>query len=378
MRILLLFTVSVILFCGCTQKSNNELPPAQGKEENIAYAAGFRIFAYTGYKKIIVRNPLDTSLVLATYYLVHDLKNIPVWMHNENVVQVPVNKFASLSTTHLGFIEALGLEEKITAFNGTRYVYNQKVRSLIDNGTIREAGEEGTLNYELLASLHPDIIMAYNMGDPSYDHFDKLTALHLHPVLNNEYLELTPLGEADWIKYVAAFFDEEEKADSVFTEIEEKYNEIKNKALSSTVQPTVFTGLSYRGEWTIPGGKSFAANFLRDAGADYLWKDDTRTGNFPVSMESVLMKAAHADYWLNPGGAVVKDDVIKSDSRNSFFPAYKNGNLFNNNRRMNSSGGNDYWESGVVNPQWILADLVKIFHPEVLPEYEFTYYQKLQ
>lgn len=167
-------------------------------------------------------------------------------------------------------------------------------------------------------------------------------------------------------------------ADSVFNVIENSYQTIKEQAIALENQPTVFTGLPFKGEWTVPGGNSFAATYLADAGANYLWKDDSRTGNFPIAFEQVIATALSAEYWLHAGASKTLNDIAKADSRLTSFDAWKTGNVFNNNKRVNENGGNDYWESGIVNPNLVLKDLVKILHPELFTSDTLTYYTQLK
>ncbi|MFN0276102.1 MAG: ABC transporter substrate-binding protein [Chitinophagales bacterium] len=375
MRSLLILTWFACMILPSCRHQNRDQIVNSGIPETVEYAKGFSITKYDAYTELIIRNPIDTSVILQKYRLYKDqLPENPGGVMN---IKVPVETIACLSTTHIGFLQALHLESKIVAGSGTKYIFNEQLQQLISDGKIKEMGNEGALNTELLVSLRSSIIMAYNMGDPSYDQFDKLQSLHLSPVLNNEYLETTPLGQAEWIKFVAAFFDASELANVIFDSIRTEYNVVKNKVASVDDKPKVFTGMAFKGEWTIPGGRSFAANYLLDAGADYVWQEDEKTGNYPVALEEVFAKAKDADYWLHAGAAEKLQDIQSSDKRYTLFSAFQNGNVFNNNNRVNAAGGNDYWESGTVSPQLILKDLVKIFHPELMTEHEFVYYKQL-
>ncbi len=365
-------------FASCKIDRDRTISAVTGEVVPVRYAKGFSIIKYENYKKVVVRNPLDTNVLIAEYYLIdHDVTMAPE-LSGKIIIRTPINDLACLSTTHLAFLNALNRIDKLIAFSGTRYVYDKNISAMVEAKKIKEAGEEGALNYELLISLKPDIVMAYNMGNPEYDHFSKLLTFNLTSVINNEYLELTPLGQAEWIKYVAVFFNEEAKAAKIFDTIAAGYNLIKNDVASMQSKPTVFTAIAFKGEWAIPGGKSFAATYLKDAGAHYVWADNNNTGNFPVSFEQVLHKAKDADYWLNPGGANSLHQIKQVDTRYSVFNAYNKKNVFNNNKRVSRGDGNDYWESGIVNPHILLKDLVAIFHPELYPQHKLVYYQQLQ
>ncbi len=364
-----------LLIISCKTKMEDSTPLESGIRIPVIYAKGFTIYDYGDYVSLTVRDPLDTNKIFQTYFLCHG-ESITEGKDGINI-KVPLNDIACLSTTHIGFLEVLNLEDKLIAFSGSKYIYSDKITGLVNAGKIAEVGNEGGLNTELLISLKPDIIMAYDIGDAEYDHFQKLKELQLLPVLNNEYLELTPLGQAEWIKFVAAFFDKMEEANKIFEKIAEDYNSIKASTALVENKPTVFTGLAFKGEWTIPGGNSFAANYLKDAGASYLWLNDTKTGNFAVSLEEMIAKGKDGEYWLHAGAADNLNELKEGDERYQYFSALKNGNVFNNNNRVNKNGGNDYWEGGIINPQIVLKDLVKIFHPELMIDHDFVYYKKL-
>lgn len=368
----------LVLFFACTSKKSFKYGVPDFEVVEVNYAQGFTIHKYVGYTVITVRHPQDTSEILGTYFLVNMHDSVPVRLQNENIIRTPIEKIACISTTHLGFLNALELRNKIVGFSGVEYVYDSILQKLIMDESIREIGFEGALNLELLVSLNPDLLMTYLYDDPKYSGFDKMDALQLNSVLNNEYLETTPLGQAEWIKFVAAFFESDALADSIFQNIEQDYNQVKELTKNIAYKPTVFTGLPFKGEWTVPGGNSFAARYLADAGAEYLWKTNSSTGNIPVAFEEVIQKAVDADIWLHAGAKMNLEQIAETDSRLKNFNAWQSGEVYNNNNRLNKSGGNDYWESAVVNPQIVLRDLVSIMHPQLLSEHKLVYYKKLQ
>jgi iron complex transport system substrate-binding protein len=196
--------------------------------------------------------------------------------------------------------------------------------------------------------------------------------------INAEYMEDTPLGRSEWLKFTALFFNKEEEAEKIFAKIAKKYEDIATKAKAVKNRPTVFLGFNFKGTWYTPGGNSYVAKYLADAGANYLWSEDKSSGSLPISFEAVFERAANADYWLNLRQSWNSlKDVVTEDNRYGDFHAFKKGNLYNNNARLSANGGNDYWQSGISNPDVVLSDLIKIFHPEILPNYNLFYYQKV-
>jgi iron complex transport system substrate-binding protein len=169
----------------------------------------------------------------------------------------------------------------------------------------------------------------------------------------------------------------EMEATAMFDHIAKEYNEISELTFHVRDKPDVMIGLPWKDVWYIPGANSFAAHFIHDAGGSYIWGDKSSNEAIPLSLEAVFEKGKDADIWINPGTAESLKEIIQMDERLSSFQPFKQNRIYNNNRVLNPFGGNDYWESGIMNPQKILADLIKIFHPEIIPEHQFVYYKKL-
>jgi len=369
--------VSVCLItASCSDVSEKGDPVNEGIRMHLEYAKGFEILLFNDHTLVTVRDPLDTTQIIQQYILTKDPEKFQSQKYT--VIKVPVRQMVSLSTTHLGFLAALGKNNALVGFSGTEYICNPDILKLVQMGNIQEVGLEGGLDHERILSLDPDIVMSYMMGNTPGADIDKMKALGLAVVINNEYRELSPLGQAEWIKFIAAFFEENALADSLFTDMEKDYLETKKKVQAIAEKPSVFAGMAFQGEWYVPGGKSFAATFMQDAGASYIWQEDNRTGTFPVSFETVLGMAGTADFWLHPGAAATLQDVRETDQRFAYFSAWKNGRVFNNDRRLCAGGGNDYWEYGTVYPNLVVKDLAAIFHPEMFPDHTFVFYNQLQ
>jgi iron complex transport system substrate-binding protein len=197
-------------------------------------------------------------------------------------------------------------------------------------------------------------------------------------IVNADWLETDPLGRAEWVKLMAALLNKEDEVNAKFSALEKEYNRIKDLAVKATVKPQVVVGMPFKGTWYVPGGDNYQTQLLRDAGAKYHWSDVAGAGSLALDFETVAPIALKADFWINMGNARSKAEIAAADQRYTRFNAYQKGTLYNSNKRLNDIGANDYWESGAVNPQLILADLVKIFHPELLPDHQLVYYKQLQ
>lgn len=180
------------------------------------------------------------------------------------------------------------------------------------------------------------------------------------------------------MKVMAAFVEMEAKAEVIFDDIAAKYQALAGMTIGIKNKPVIFANAPFAGVWHIPGGRSYNAQAFKDAGADYLWADNPSPGGVPLDFEVILLKAANADMWINPSSYDSLQSLQALDERFTGFRAFRERNVFNNTVRVNKHGGNDIWERGIDRPHEVLADLIKIFHPELLPDHEFIYYEQLK
>jgi iron complex transport system substrate-binding protein len=374
------FIIAVICFgFSCKSPSNKE--QNLNIRSNLAknkYASGFQIVKQNNITVLEIFNPWQRAKdVSIKYKLVkYDFKK----EKNDaftNYIKVPVKKIVCLSTTHIAFIDALGCTDKIVAISGADLVSNPKIRSKFKTKEIYDVGYEQGLNYELLIRLKPDVVFAYGIGSDVSGYITKLNELGIPVVLVGEYLEAHPLAKAEWIKFFAEFFEKQQFAQIRFDSIVENYNKLKELAANGKVKPLVMSGLPWSGAWFVSGGKSYAAKLVEDAGGEFLWKSIDSHESLPMDLETVFQKSAQTDFWLNTGSAKTLKDILNVDARLSNLKPFKEGKIYNNNARLTETGGNDYWESGVINPDVILKDLIVILHPGLLPGYKPVYYKKL-
>jgi len=273
----------------------------------------------------------------------------------------------------------LGLVDSIAGITNLSLIYDSTVTAKVSCGEIANLGND-EVNYEKLVELAPSFVITSGGYDGGDKLKVKLNSLNVKSVIDLDYKEQNPLARAEWIKFLAAFYDKEDVADSIFKKIETDYLSLKAKVKDIALKPTVFCNLPFKEIWYMPCGENYMAMLIQDAGGDFLWKDAPATNglNLNLDYEAVYAKAAKADYWLNTNFANSLADIASADKKNTFFAAYKAKTVYNNNRRNTPSGGFDFWESGTVNPDLVLADLISIFHPELMPGHELYYYQKLK
>lgn len=377
MRICAMVFILIGLTSGCRNpeseartgdKTKGELENKSAELFSIADEESYRVLSiYSKSKEIVDR-----------YYLVHASENVPEILTNQTVVRTPCRRVVCLSTTHIAFIDALNETGSIMAVSGPDYVYNTLLRAKADSGLVKDIGYESSLDFELLLNLHPDLVTVYDINGTLSPINAKLKKLGIPTVQINEYLESSPLGQAEWLKFFAEFFDKRKEADSVFSMVYGQYHALKSAADTCKFKPSVLVNLPWKGIWYIPGGKSNQAQLIEDAGGTYFWSETEEQHTMPLHIEDVYQKAVGADYWINPGDASKPEDITGVDTRLGKFKALQTGNLYNRNKRMSPGGGNDCMESGIVRPDLILKDLIAILHPELLKGHEFYYYKKVK
>ncbi|RLD63805.1 MAG: ABC transporter substrate-binding protein [Bacteroidetes bacterium] len=378
----LIFFLIVIVFFSCSNHSDNydntKNLTSDTVSTSVKYAKGFSITYHNNFRILKVFNPWQGACnVQYQYVLADNPKKVLKKYSKIQIIKTPVKKVVCLSTTHIAFIDFIDETNSIIGVSNIKFINNKNVNKLYQKNKIVEVGYDQNLNYELIISLKPDLIITYGVDNKSVSYINKLKEFGIPVIINAEYLEHEPLAKAEWVKFIAAFYNKSDLANKKFDIVVNEYNKLKHITDTITQKPSVITGLPWKDTWYVPGGKSFAAQFLYDAGANYLFSDDASRESLALDIETVFAKAQKADYWINIGTANKIDDIINVDIRLKNFYALSNKNVYNNNAVFNKYGGNDYWESGIVNPQIILKDLIHIFHPDIFSDYNLYYYKKI-
>ncbi len=344
----------------------------------IKHAKGFRIDYYDHYKLVSIFNPTGSKTDTLRYLLVPAGSTPPPGHSGVPVITTPVKSLVVQSSMHVALADFAGVADRITGLGSLLYISSPVVRQRIKSGEVKEVGLDNTLNNELLIALHPGVLLT--MSDPEAATGKNRTlqdaGIPLLPVA--EWMETTPLGRAEWVKLLAALVNREDVVNPKFDSVEQEYLKLAAIGSKASDRPSVIIGMPYKGSWFMPAGGSYMSQFLRDAGAAYHWGDTEGSGSLTMNFETVAPEALKADYWLNVGTADSKAAIAAGDSRYTQFHSFRTGAIYNDTRRTNDLGSNDYWESGAVNPQLILADLIRILHPGLLPNDSLFYYKQLK
>lgn len=375
------FTIVVILILlggllfSCNNSSDRKLNSEEFTETSPyspQIAKGFRISQKQDIRLLEIFNPWDTAFPAQKFYLVPEVGSDSLFSDGQ-AIKIPIKSMVCLSASHLSFLDALGEIDKLTGVSSADFVVSEEFQDLVKSGEIREIGIGDHFRLEELINLSPDMVMVSPQKGQS---FDPLVNAGLTVIPIGDYLEPHPLGRAEWIKLIGVLTGREQKALEIFDSVSAAYDELKKLTAEIDKRPTVITGKQYGGFWNLAGGKSYVATFLHDAGADYLWAGDQGTGGIMLDFETVYNKGINADYWrfLVYSGSDFTYEMLKTeDKRYADFSAFKNKQVIYCNTLKKP-----LFQKGLLEPQVILADYIRIFHPGLLPDHENVYYELLK
>jgi cobalamin transport system substrate-binding protein len=344
----------------------------------LRYARGFRIDYYNGFREVSVVNHISGKTDTLHYLLVDSGGTLPEGISGIPVIQTPVKQFVVQSSAHVGLLEFAGVADRITGLGSFQYIYSPVVREGIRTGRVKQIGIDNQINSELVISMHPGVLIAMTNPDAAFGQYKAVIEAGIPVLPDAEWMETTPLGRAEWVKLIGALVDREDSVGRQFDSVAQRYRKLAAIGSSAAVKPTVIVNMPFKGSWYLPGGGNYMTQLLRDAGAIYPWADTKGANSLVLNFEAVAPVALKADYWLNVGYVDSRKELLAKDIRYSGFHSFQTDALYNFNKRVNDIGSNDFWESGLVNPQLVLADLIRILHPGLLPADSLYYYKQLK
>ncbi len=364
---------------GCVTSSDGDLFP---EKATITDAKGLKITYQKTYKVVEVPLPWRGAKTGFKYVLVQCGTKAPDLtgaLAGATVIEIPIKTASIMSTVHAPNFDVLGQSDKVISVDDTSYYSTPSIVKRISNKQIRATGGGSRTNVELLVTLKPSVVITYGTGAASFDGIDKLLDAKLPALVEAGYMEETPLGRSEWVKLVGALTNTEGLAESEFSKWKASYTALAAKTTGVKNKPVVISGSMFKGTWYAPGGKSFVAQYIADAGGIYPWADDKTTGSLSLDFETVFEKGYDATLWINAGYQWnTRSDVVAEDSRYARMLPYKTQRMWGNDKRVNETGGSDYFETAVVRPDLVLADLISIFHPQLLPNHTTTWYRQIK
>ena len=339
------------------------------------YAMGFSLTYTDGICLLDIQDPQREESQSFHYALVRKGAKMPENIDKEvyTRLEIPVSSVICMTSLQLSNFIKLGAFDAVKGITSTRHLFNEEMNRRLEDGRTHKIGIEGNFDNEVIMGINPDLILISPFKRGGYDAL-KSTGITLVPHLG--YKETTPLGQAEWIKFVGLLLGQEEKANEIFAGIESRYLELARLASAVEHRPVVFSGELQGGNWYAVGGESFLARIFKDAGGDYFMKDDTHSGGVTKDFEQVYSQAANADYWRivnSYQGTFSYEALAKDDTRYTDFKAFKEHGIIYCNMSLKP-----FYESMPMEPELVLSDFIKVFHPELLPDYEPHYYELLK
>jgi iron complex transport system substrate-binding protein len=374
--IYILFSLLLFISCKKQQETNNE-EINTNKNSKIEYAKGFDISYQEGYKVITLKNAWPGTEKVFKYALIEEATILDFPEQYDAIVTIPIKNIVVTSTTHIPSLEMLAVDQTLIGFPNLDYISSKKTRERINKGLIKELGKNEDINTESLIELSPDVVIGFAV-DGNNKTFNTLKKTGIPVLYNGDWTETSPLGKAEWIKFFAAFYNKEALANKLFSEIKTAYLNAKKLALKAKNKPTVLSGAMYKDIWYLPQGKSWAAQFIADANGKYLWSDSKGTGSHSLNLESVLEKGEHAQFWIGPSYYTTMKQLKEAHAIYKQFDAFKNDQVYSFTHKVGDTGGLLYFELAPNRPDIILKDIIKILHPELLPNHNLYLFDQLK
>ncbi|NDV69707.1 ABC transporter substrate-binding protein [Dysgonomonas sp. 25] len=367
-KIMLILSCALLFATAC-----NKTPQNVGGNFELRYAKAFTVDEQEDYTLIKLIDPWDTTRLLQTYVLVDRNKELPENLPAGVLVRTPIRSAVAYSTVNCTTLDELNSLDIIKGVCEPHYIKIPQIQEGVKNGTIADVGAGHNPDVEKIIELDPEVIFASPIAGQGFGQVEKTKI----PIIQTiDYLENEPLARAEWIRFYSFFTNTRQRADSLFSLTESNYNEVKELVRDGKKHPSVFMDTPYQGNWNMPGGKSYVAVMLKDAGANYVWADDESTKFHPLPFEAVLDKAGDADMWLikyySPEDLTYQS-LKKENAKYVHFKAWKDKKIYGCNTIRN-----DYFGDLPIHPDWILKDMAAAFHPELFPAYTPRYYERLK
>jgi iron complex transport system substrate-binding protein len=371
-----------LVFVACAGEPARSLEEFSTVVYEPSYATGFDISGAEGAAStlITVRNPWQGAEgVEKRLFISREGERAPEGFEGQ-VIEGSAERVVCMSSTYVAMIDAIGCTERVVGVSGIDFIYNSRVREAASEGRVHDVGHDSNINFELLLTLRPDVVLIYGVAGENGVANAKLDELNIPYFYLGDYVEESPLAKAEWTVVVAEILGVRERGEELFAGIENRYLELRKRVEeSATERPTVMFNTPYRDTWYMPSTRSYAVRIVEDAGGQYVYDGNHGTASQPIDLEQAYVLTREADYWINVGQYATLEALRRDNPRFVGAKSVREGRVYSSDRRATAKGGSDFWESAVVNPDVVLRDLVAILHPELnLVSEELTYYKRIE
>lgn len=364
----------VLLLSACGGGSKTSSLQAEGDTVRMKYSSLLQIVKHADYTVVTIRNPWDTLKVLHTYLLADREKPLPEHLPERTVVRTPLQKSVIYSSVHCSLWSELDELKGIGGVCGLEYIKLPQIQEGCRNGSIVNVGNSMNPDIERIIDLRPDaILLSPFENSGGYGRVGKLNI----PIIEcADYMETSALGRAEWMRLYGLLLGKEAQADSLFAGIEKEYLTLTQQVKSQNLKrPTVISEMKNSSAWYIPGGNSTMGRLYQDAGADYVFAYLSNSGSVPLAFETVFDRGGNADIWLikyNQPQDKTYSELERDYAPYARFKAFQDRKVYGCN-----TNHVPFYEESPFHPELLLKDLIKIFHPELLPDYDLKYFSNL-
>lgn len=343
------------------------------------YATGFEIHAIGEHSSVLtIKNPWQGAEGVELDLFIGRNGELPPEGFVGAVIEAEPSRVVCMSSTYVALIDTLGFIETVRGVSGAGYVSNPTIRTAYAEGRVADVGYDANIGYETIVAMQPDLVMVYGVAGDNSAMTNRLDDLGVTHFYIGDYVENHPLGKAEWVVAMAEIYGCRERGEEIFEGIASNYERLRTLASGSEQKPSVMLNSPYRDTWFVPGDKSYLVTLINDAGAEYICAGNDSTVSRPISTETAYLYASRADYWLNPNQANTIEQLRAENPKFGDIPAVRNLNVYNCTARSTPEGGSDFWESGTLRADRVLADLIAIFNPEVAPDEGGYYFLQLR
>ena len=343
-----------------------------------SYAAGYRIIGAEGQQSTIlqVTNPWQSaSDVELMLFIARGGEKAPKGFRGQ-VLKGDAKRVVCMSSSHIAMLDAIGAVECVVGVSGKDFITNPYI--VANQSSIADVGYDGNMNYELLVAQQPDIVLLYGIAGACTME-SKLRELGIPYMYIGEYVEQDPLGKTEWLIALSEIVGRREQGLTYFSQVPQRYEQLRSMAAAATSPtPKVMINTPYADSWFMASASSYVAQLIAHAGGEYIYKENTTNHSLPIDIEQAALLTAQADIWLNVENVGSLQDLRNQYPKFATMPCVMQGLVYNCDKRRVPGRGNDYWESGVVCPDVVLRDLIKIFHPELESDKEMVYYRRIE
>ena len=367
--VLLLCLAFLLCSCGGGGKSATQFA---GDSIKFKYAKLIHVYKLKNCRLVEIKNPWKPNEILNRYVLVKQgekTQNLPQGI----VLHIPLHRLTVFTSVHCSALNDLHALDNVTGVCDFDYIELPEVIRRVKEGRIGNMGNALNPNVELILSGKTDGMLVSPFEKSGYGALERTSI----PLIEcADYMETSALGRAEWIRFFGMLVGREREADSLFNKVEQNYHDLVSLAAKAKEKPTVFCDCMMGAAWYQPGGQSTIGKLYSDAGAKYIFSDYPENGSVRLSFETVYSKAHDAQFWLLKYGRsedYTYASLQKEKAQYANFAAFKNHKIYGCNTLRVA-----FFDNEPFHPDIFLADAIKVFHPELLPNHQFKFLKPLQ